>query len=331
VVTLPAEVADDDAAYRPEVLFWIGGDGALVGSTMADPGELLPLACESLRSAMRRPMAGDPRRPARVRVASPALAAVLREGHPTLEVVCAPTPEIDEVLAQMAQHIAEQSAPAQSYLSPGLTADGLKPEHAAAFFEATAALFEAKPWELVPPESQIAVDVQRLGLRGAVLSVMGQLDQDCGFILFASGEDFEAYLAAASAFAAGDKPQIPAYFALSFERGADLSPELRQEIAQQRWRVAGAEAFPWLVTTGVDLAAHPATAKDVTLAEAIARALTQLRVEAPALLAAEQRGEALRRTLSVATHQGELEVTLCVPPPPRIKASAARKLFRKDK
>ena len=59
------------------------------------PGEVLVQACESLRSTIERPVVGRPHTPDRVRVASPVLAEAPRSGMPTLDVVCAPTPELD--------------------------------------------------------------------------------------------------------------------------------------------------------------------------------------------------------------------------------------------
>jgi len=106
---------------------------------------------------------------------------------------------------------------------------------------------------------------------------------------------------------------MPPHFALSFERGADLTAELRKEIALHRWEVAGADAYPWLVAVDEDLVSRPPTADEVTIAEAIALALPALLREKKALLAAWEGGEPIARTLVVSTHAGPVEVTLRVP------------------
>jgi hypothetical protein len=308
-VEMPAYVTGEAEPYRPEALFWMGADGAILGSTLAKPGELLPMASESLQSTIEQPMYGRPHSPTRVRVASAELADALRAGHPGLDVVCAPTPELDEMLALMREKMAEDGATEQSYLSPEIA-----PEAMASFFTAAAALFRAKPWMLVPDDQSLfSVTIEQLGLRDAAMSVIGQMGQSFGLILFSGLDDFEAYLNAADVIELGEKPEMPPHFALNFERGAELAPELRKEISEHHWEVAGANAYPWLVAVDEDLVARPPTGKEVTMAEAIASALTNVMAEKKALRKAWDGGEPLSRTLSVTTHAGELEVTLCAP------------------
>jgi hypothetical protein len=83
---LPAYVTGEGEPSRPDVLFWMGAEGAILGSTVAKPGELLTMACESLQSTIEHPMHGRPHAPTRVRVASPELAEALRDGYPIVDV-----------------------------------------------------------------------------------------------------------------------------------------------------------------------------------------------------------------------------------------------------
>lgn len=308
-VSMPAYVADEGEPYRPEAMFWMGADGAVIGSTVGMPGELLPMASESLQSAIDEPMVGRPHRPTRVRVASAELADALRAGHPGIDVVCAPTPELDEMLALMFEQMAEDGALEPSYLSPEIT-----PEAMAAFFKAAAALFRAEPWKLVPDDqSLLSVTIEPFGLRDAALSVIGQMGQSLGLILFSGLDDVEAYVEAAGARERGEEPEIPPHFVLNFDRGADLAPELRKEVSEHHWEVAGANAYPWLVAVEEELVARLPTAAEVTMAEAIALALTSVAAEKKALQRAWDGGEPISRTLSVTTHAGEVEVTLRAP------------------
>lgn len=308
-VSMPAYVTGEGEPYRPEAMFWMGADGAVIGSTVGMPGETLPMASESLQSAIDEPMVGRPHRPTRVRVASAELADALRAGHPGIDVVCAPTPELDEMLALMFEHLAEGGALEPSYLSPEIT-----PEAMAAFFKAAAALFRAEPWKLVPDDqSLLSVTIEPFGLRDAALSVIGQMGQSLGLILFSGLDDVEAYVEAAGARERGEEPEIPPHFVLNFDRGADLAPELRKEISEHHWEVAGANAYPWLVAVEEELVARPPTAAEVTMAEAIALALTSVAAEKKALRKAWDGGEPISRTLSVTTHAGEVEVTLRAP------------------
>ncbi|MEO7329189.1 MAG: hypothetical protein ABI193_11465 [Minicystis sp.] len=150
-------------------------------------------------------------------------------------------------------------------------------------------------------------------MRDAAMSVIGQMGQSLGVILFSSLDDFEAYLEAADALEHGEEPTVPPHFALKFERGAELSAALRKEIVKHRWEVAGADAYPWLVAVDEGLVARPPTAAEVTIAEAISVALPSVLKEKKALLAAWKGGDPVARTLSVSTHAGDIEITLRAP------------------
>lgn len=302
LASLPAYVSEDDEPYRPEALFWIGADGAVLGSTVGRPGELLPGVGESLQTAMDQPIAGRPHRPGRIRVSSPELAEALRAAHPSIDVVHGPTPEVDGVLEGMREHMAQEDAGELSYLGRGVP-----PAAVQSLFAAAAALFRAEPWERVPDDqSLLLVTIEQLGLHDGALSVMGQLGESFGLILFSDLEDYAAYLDAAATLEDGGTPELPPHFVLHFERGADVAPELRREISEHHWEVAGPDAYPWLVAIDEDLVGRPPTPEEVTLAEAVARALTTI-LEEPA---APVPGEPAARTLRVPTYRGEVEVTL---------------------
>ncbi len=309
VGTIPAFVTGEGEPYRPEALFWLSADGAILGSTAAKPGELLPIACDFLESTIDRPMLGRPHAPTRVRVASPALADALREGRPGLEVVCAPTPEFDEMFSRLQENMYEQGEADYSYLSPEISADAI-----ASFFEAAAELYRAKPWDVVPDDQCLfSVTIEQLGVRDAALSVIGQMEESFGFVLFSSLDDFEAYVDAGEMVEGGYEPELPAHSGLSFELGADLAPELRKEIAEHQWEVAAPEAYPWLIVVEEDLLTRPPTAEEVTINEAIARALIAVVGEKKTLHTAWGGGEPVSFSLSAGTHQGEIKVILSAP------------------
>jgi len=307
--SLPRYVMGDGEPYRPEAFFWVSAEGGVLGYATGKPGETLRLASESLQSSIDRPMWGRPHVPQRLRVASPDLADALRAGHPELDVVCAPTPEIDAVRAAMREKMDDDEERNPSLLSPEVG-----PEAIAAFFHAAAGLFRAQPWKIVPSDQDLfAVTIEKLGVRDAALTVIGQMGDSLGLILFPGIDAFEAYLEAADALDHDEEPAMPPHFVLNFERGAELGAALRKEIAQHRWEVAGPDAYPWLVAVDEDIVARPPTADEVTLAEALARALPELLSEKDALHAAWNGGEPVARTLSVRTHAGDVEVTLRAP------------------
>lgn len=326
LVVLPGYVTGEGEPYRPKAIFWIGGDGAVLGSTVAAPGEALGRAAASLRSAIETPMYGQPHVPTRVRVAAPDLAKVLRSAYPEIEVVCAPTPEIDDVLATLREKLEEDAEVDQSYLSPEIGPDAV-----ASFFRAAAGAFRAEPWKVVPSDQALfSVTIEKLGVREAAMSVIGQMGQSLGWIVFSGIDDFEAYLEVAEATSRGEEPPIPPHVALNFERGDELSPTLREEIAVHGWEVAGPDAYPWLLVIDGDLLARPLSAMDVAIAEAIALALPEVLSAKQALLAAWNGGTPVARTVAVTTHAGELEVMLRAPygrPPARPSDEALCEFF----
>lgn len=173
--------------------------------------------------------------------------------------------------------------------------------------------------------------IEALGVRDAALSIIGHMGQSLGFVLFSSLEDFEAFLEATDAIELGEAAAMPQHFALNFEPEVQLSPALRNEVLQHRWEVAGSDAYPWVFALGEDVIARSPTAKEVTVTEVVALALTKLLEEKAALLAACNGYEVLERRKA---DRGLREIqfaTVCVPyvrttrrRPPRAQVKGAR-------
>jgi hypothetical protein len=154
------------------------------------------------------------------------------------------------------------------------------------------------------------VTIGQLGLRDAVLSVVGQMGQNRGLILFSNSADFEAYLAAGAALERGERPRMAPHLALTFERGAELAPFLRKQIVSHAWPVAGPGAYPWLAAIDEELVARPPTAAEVTTITVLARALPELLAEAqPALVAAWSGGTPVLHTQQIRCQDEEYGVT----------------------
>jgi hypothetical protein len=314
IVSMPTYVSDGDEPYRPEILLWLNADGLVIGTTMGKPGEVLAGASDHLRATIEKPMIGPPQSPARIRVSSVELASALRASHPSIEITCGPTPEIDQIIEGMSEHMQSSPREPQSMLTGGVV-----PEAMASFFRAAADLFRAKPWKLVPADDVLSVTVEARGLSQAALSVIGQLGKSFGFLLFSTMDDFEAYLDAAESIERGENPPMPQYLVLNFERGADLDPGLRKEISSHNWEVAGPQAYPWVAFADNATVPRPPTAKELALMEAVTLALAALasekKAEKKAIAAAFAGGEPFERVYSVLTRDGEIAVTLRAPHP----------------
>ncbi|MBK8213871.1 MAG: hypothetical protein IPK71_08980 [Myxococcales bacterium] len=307
LVTLPTYVTGEGAPFQPEMLLWLRTDGLVLGHEVGRPGEVLSSACESLRRTIESPMVGGAHTPDRVRVASPALAEVLRAGWPAIDVVCEATPEIDMTFSKMRDSLAETERP--TYLTPGLDADAM-----AALFRAAARLYRAKPWKVVPNDQCLfSIRIDGLGVHDAVLSIVGQLGESLGFLLFSSAADFDDFLAAAEAIQRGESMNVPPHLALNFDRGADLDDTLRKEIATHGWEVAEAKAYPWVVAIDENVLGRPPTPTELATVEAVALALPEVLREKAALRSAWEGGERVERTVVVAAHTGDFEVMVRAP------------------
>lgn len=308
LVTLPGFVTGEGEPYRPEALLWVDAAGSVLGMHVDKPGAALAQAPSSLQETMQHPMWGQPHMPTQVRVALPELATVLREQHPSIEFLCAPTPEIDAVLSAMSADMAERASQQRSYLASDITA-----EMVAALFRATAGLFRAQPWAAAPGDACISVSIESLGLRDAALSIIGQLGESFGFILFRSIEDHQSFMQAAARIERGERPALPPHLALNFERGAEMGNSLRKEIAMHGWEVATANAYPWLIAVDTDLVARGPTALEIRMVEAIALALPLLLRQSAALTSAWEGGPPVVRTLTVPACSGDTVVKLQAP------------------
>jgi hypothetical protein len=306
IVSLPSYVTGEGAPFRPEALLWKCMD-FIVGMTVDRPGELLGKAGDNLRETIEKPMMPVPA-PTRVRVDSPALAERLQAGHPGLDIVCGPTPELEEVIEHLRKKLQDDAEVEQTYLVPGM-----EPKALASFFRAVAALYRAKPWKAVPADEVISLTVPTHGFDQAVLSVIGQMGENFGFLIFASMADFDAYLEAADAIERGGSPQMPSFLVLNYERRADIDEKMLEEISSHGWEVADPRAYPFPALMGEDMVARPTTAKEIVLMEAVALALIELTKEKKALRDAFAGGEPMSRTCPVRTWGGEVPVTLRVP------------------
>jgi hypothetical protein len=307
LLEMPAYVTGEGEPYRPGVIFWMGEDGALLGTAIAKPSELLAQAVDSLKSTIEQPLFGRAHTPSRLRVASRDLYEVLREAFPAIEVTCAPTPEMDVVLESLLEEMNEDAEGDQSYLEGGVSAGSV-----AAFFAATAALYRLKLWSIASP-SLVSVTIEALGVRDAALALAGEKDEGFGVLLFATPRDFDAHLVQSKAGPLADPKRIPAHYSLSFERGEEIPPSLRGEVAEHHWEIADQDAYPWLVMLDAGLEARAPTGKEMRIVEAITRAFAT--ADKTSMSAAWRGGAPFAGTYMVETHGGEVEVTLRVPHP----------------
>lgn len=198
-----------------------------------------------------------------------------------------------------------------SFAGPDVDVDAM-----AALFRASASLYRVQPWELVPDDTEpLSVHCEALGLRSAVISIIGQMGESYGFVAFSDIAEFDAYLDAADHILEVAAATLPRHLALNFDPRDNFDDEFIDAIERNGWEVAGPEAYPWIFVVGDKFSVRTATAAEVTRVEAIALALAKVLANKKAVRAAVEGGQPLSRTVTVNTHAGPFEVTVGIPHP----------------
>jgi hypothetical protein len=308
VVPLPSFVTGDGEPYRPAALLLVESDsGLIVGTELARPEDLLERAPEMFHQAARAPLVGSPREPARVRVASPDLFAALHDQVGDVEVVLAPTPELEPVAAGLCESLGQLPADEEgfTYLGPDIT-----PDDVAHMFRAAARLYRLRPWTLFPADGFASIDCAALGVAGGALCVVGQAGESFGFALFSSRADAVAFTE--TDMEAGPT-LLPRHFMFTYDEEDDLAPPMVREIDEFGWEVAGPGAFPQALLIDPDCVVRGLTRAELAGLTAVIEALADLVDANPDLAAAWEEADERRGRSDVSTALGTIAVELAVP------------------
>jgi len=271
---------------RPDVDFWLElPSGLLVTASILDPNAPQVSFADSLLRTMASPMAGDPRRPQRVRLSDARLAAEIRSAFPGLDVVVAPTPELDEILRDLVESLSKHGGEKASYFENGR----VSPESVSALFQSARVLFTMAPWKTVGDGLPIRLDIPALGVEAACVSIIGGLGEHLGFLIFPSLEGFEAFRRAAER--PRRRPGVidlgTNVLSLNFERGADLPEGMRREALEQGWPIHNPDAYPQVEHRDRDASLRPLTDRDVRIVSMCALSLASFFMRNDHLLAAD--------------------------------------------
>ena len=265
-------------------------EGFVVGQKLTAPEDSPGSLGRALREAMERPLVGLPRRPARIRVADASLADEVREvvGE-AIPIDVAPTPELDALLEAMLEsmprHADDEKA---SYLERGR----IPPATVEKLFRSAELLYRMAPWKVATDDQVLRMDIPALGVEGACVSIIGNLGESLGILIFPSLVSYEAFAWVAE----GPRPKPgridfgTSVLSLNFERGADLPASMRREVAIHGWPVADANAYPHVVRRDRDGACRPLVERDVRIASACALSLTTFFVKYRRLFEADGLG-----------------------------------------
>jgi hypothetical protein len=254
-----------------DAFVWVDPDGSVLGTTPFDPTKIETAVVDHFRATTQKPAVGTPHVPARVRVASNAIAASLREAlAPDVEVVCAPTPEISVAAASM------NATPVPPDVAPEAAAIG-----SAELYAAAARLFRAQPWNALDEDAVFSVSVPSLGLRHGVVSVLGGHEGErLGLLVFTSVDDFARYLEGALEVLESGEDRLPSragcHLVLDFTKSKEVPEDLRKRIAANGYEVAAPNAYPCFAALDERFSARVPDAREAKLLVLAAHAFAEL-------------------------------------------------------
>jgi len=271
--------------YQPAMSIWLNEIGQVVGMELLRPDDLFD-SVASLKQAITNPLIGPTGAPSHLRVNDESTATQLREAYPSIQISVGLTPELDEFANIMAEDMGASHEP-QAYSD--ISNDTIAIE---SFFNSTAALYRSKPWKTVPhDQSLIGVSVDSFEITDGALSVIGQMNESFGVVLFDTLNEHEQYTLMADSIERGEHPNIPPHRSLSFDKANDIHPTVRKDIARHGWTVASANAYPTLLAPTDGNVLRALNESDVELFDVISRGLSKA-LEQPAFVQAlKGRGE----------------------------------------
>ena len=269
----PFFVQDREEPYCPEMVVWLEQpSGLIVGQEVFAPEDTRGALARVLLVALERPAAGPRRQPGRIRVAEESFAAELREAvGDSIPITVAPTPELDDLLDEMLRSIPQEDEEL-SYLEEGR----IPPETVAKLFDGAQLLYRAAPWKIVTDDQVLHMDIPELGVEGACVSIIGNLAQSLGIIIFPDLAGFDAVgLMAEDPLPQKGRIDLGSdWLSLSFEQEWDLPTKMRHEVETYGWSVAGKAAYPLVDRRDRDGTSRPLVERDLEIAAACATSLS---------------------------------------------------------
>jgi hypothetical protein len=275
-VRLPLYV-EDAQPFRPDMILCLSTSTGPLGAQAVPPETSDDEVAREVLVMSRQPTAGPPRRPARIRVAAPALRdALIRAFGPGVTVTLDATPEIDEMVARFASDMRkrpkDEAAGGPTYLTGGR----IEPALAGRFFAAAAELHRAAPWTIVPSDTDLLeIDVPSIGAAALAISVIGQMREQFGVVVFASRAELDRFVSDIDSGAAPSGAPSVRSLTITYNPLDALPGPMRGEIAAHGFPIADPSAVPALIRTDAEGVARPLVADDYLLGTIVAGALAR--------------------------------------------------------
>lgn len=269
----PFFIEEGETPQRAEIVLWMEvASGVVVGQEVTTSEDAAGAVVRALRAALKRPLAGPSSPPDAIRVSESSLAAEVRAVvGDAIPVRVAPTPELDALMQQLLESMPGQDED-ESYLDGGR----VPPAAVGEMFSKARLLHRMAPWKVASDHQVLRMDIPALDVEGACISIIGELGQSRGIIIFPSFAGYEAFVKATQepVLKNGSIDLGTGFLSLSFEDGATLPESMRREVETHGWPVGGADAYPRVERLDRDGVPSPLVERDLKVVSACAASLS---------------------------------------------------------
>jgi hypothetical protein len=235
-----------NAPSGPKMALWLSA-GMVVRSLVQGEGTPEQLLLHAFHMARESPVHGKPGLPFRVRVADRAMMESLSKQLQPLgvEVLCMPTPEIDQVVLAMQEELSIPASDGLQTRKSSIFADA-SVEEVHAFFQQALELFDEKPWRtwsVNPP--LMKVTCPELAMNKSALRVLDPWEPFPTLELSVRGR---AETKGPKEVASSNLSTL----SLLFVPNEDVPDGMRELLASEGWVVGEHAVLPWLVCTQLE-------------------------------------------------------------------------------
>jgi hypothetical protein len=267
---LPSWIMGEGQPYRPWITLVLDRTEDLVlAHQLSKDQPPMERLSEVVAQAIRQPLAGEPRRPGAIEVASAEQRQILLPHLEKIGVECVEAERLahlDAALEDMAEHVAGSDAPASL-----LDVPGMQLARVGSFYAAAADFYRRKPWRHVAGDTLIKVECDKFHSGPWYAVVMGQSGVQQGLAVY---ED----LAALQAMINGDASEEEnarrmSAMSLMFSEAFEMPVRDVDAAEKHGWPVAGPEAYPLVIRINPGLATRPPLAWELELLEGCLRTI----------------------------------------------------------
>ncbi len=262
----------DGEPQRPWVVLVVNlEDHMILGTNMSqaapDPTELW----QCLGNAMRHPGVGKPRRPGAVQLVAREdmqMSVEQLEASGIRAVMNDRCEELDELFADLTEHLAGPEHPKALLDSPGVN-----PERVGSFFDAAAMYYREAPWRHIPGDTTIRIECDKVKSSPWYGVVMGQMGLELGLALYEDLDVIGRILADDTS--EQDRRRGTSALSLMYTEAFHVAPKDLEAAERYRWPVAGPEAYPIVIRINPGMAIRSPLVWELELLEACLRSIPE--------------------------------------------------------